>query len=261
MRAAAAARGRAAAAVEELELQPALGRLGGEPLLRDVQRPLARHEAGVLAGVRVAEHDQLAVAVRAQRVAVDGRVVERSPSCRARREVGERLEQRREPQLRAGAAREPQRGEHVGRRARTIEMTITGTARWPYASRASADRVEHAQQLARRALGAAVEPAAALADRLVEQPEPLVLVGVAVARQQRGDGLLHDRGGLAHVEATRRGSRTRRPATAAAAARRGRRGRSRRSRARARGRRAAPAGRRSRARARAGRACCRAGGR
>src|SRR4051794_41370798 len=67
---AAAARRGAAAAVEELERQPVLARLPGQALLRDVQGPLAREEPRVLARVRVAEHDRLAVAVAAQRVAV-----------------------------------------------------------------------------------------------------------------------------------------------------------------------------------------------
>ena len=238
---------------------PASARLGGEPLLRGVQRPLAGDEARVLARVRVAEHDQLAVAERAQRVAVDGRVVEHAHRLGRVAQVGERLEQRPEPQLRARAPRQPQRGEHVGR---PLDHRDDHHRHGALAVRLARerDRVEHAQQLAGGALGAAGEPAAALADRLLQQPPPLALVRVAVAGQQRRDRLLDHRGRLAHVE---RGDveaedvdlPQQPPDRAVGDVRR-----SRRCRARARGRRAAPAGRRSRARARAGRACCRAGG-
>ncbi len=200
MRAAAAARGRAAAAVEQLELQARVRGLRGEPLLRLVQRPLARDEARVLARVRVAEHDQLAVAVGAQRVAVHGRVVELGHRLGRAAQVGERLEQGREAQPGPGAAREPQRREHVGRRAGHRHDHHGHGARAVGAA-GQRDGVEHAQQLAADAVRPAPEPAAALGDRLLEQTAALVVVGVAVAGEQRRDGLLHHGGRLAHVEA------------------------------------------------------------
>src|SRR3954449_7055266 len=74
----AAGGGGPAAPVEELEREAVLAGLPGQALLGDVQRPLARQEAGVLARVRVAEHHRLAVAVSAQRVAVRRAGVERA---------------------------------------------------------------------------------------------------------------------------------------------------------------------------------------
>ena len=116
------------------------------------------------------------------------------------------------------------------------------------------DRVEHAQQLAGLALGAARQPAALLADRLLEQPpappRPRRGSRAAAGRPRRGRPTP-----TAARRASPRGTRTRRSATAAGGGCRARRARSRRPRARATGRRAAPADRRSRARARAGRAC------
>ena len=192
----------------------------------------------------------------AQGVAVDGRVVERAHRLRRVAQVGERLEQRRRAAAaRPRARREPQRGEHVRRpldhrdapsRARRACRTPRARAR-PCRARAAARRPGPR--------GGGSSPRRPWLIASSSSAQPLVLVRVAVAGQQRRDRLLHDRGRLAHVE---RGDveaehvdLPQQPPDRAVR----RRAPSRRCRARARGRRAAPAGRCSRARARADRAC------
>ena len=79
-------------------------------------------------------------------------------------------------------------------------MTITGTARLPYASRASATVSSTRSSSPAGPSGRRSRPR-----RPSRSPpraaEPLVLARVAVPRQQRGDRLLHDGGRLADVEA------------------------------------------------------------
>jgi len=166
--------------VEQLEQEPGFDGLSGEALLSDVQRPLARDEARVLARVGVAEHDQLAVGVGAQRVAVDRGLVQRRHRRGRVIEVRQRLEERRESQGSTGAAGEPERGEHVGCALHRRDHHH-GHSALAVRLAGQSDGVEYAQQLARRSVGAASEAATLPGDRVLEQPEPLLLAGVAVA--------------------------------------------------------------------------------
>ena len=132
------------------------------------------------------------VAVAAQAVAVDGRVVQRRHRLRRLLEVGERLEQRREPQLRACAARRAR----APRARRTAPAPSTGPSpgrRACRSARARARRCRARAQLAGRAGRAPLQAAPLLGDRLVQQPQALRLARAGVAGQQeRRDGLLEE---------------------------------------------------------------------
>ena len=103
-----APRGRAAAAVEEAQLDPARIGVGQQPLLRGVQLPLAGQETTILGGVReLPEHDLLAPEQSGQLRGVQRVLVQRG-HCRLRPvEILDRLEQRHERQHRQLSGADP----------------------------------------------------------------------------------------------------------------------------------------------------------
>ena len=116
-----ASRGRAAAAVEEPQLDSARVGVSQQPLLRRVKLPLAGEEPAVLRGVRVAEHDLLAVRARRQLRGVHRLLVQRGHRRLRPVEILDGLEQRHKRQRRQlpdadpGPAHQHERGQNVGR--------------------------------------------------------------------------------------------------------------------------------------------------
>ena len=232
-----------------------LGRLRGEPLLRVVQRPLARAtKPGVLARVRVAEHHRLAVALRAQRVAV-GRAARTASAivAGAPLEVGERLEQRHEPQ-RASPARAARATARRARRTGARPSRSPSPARrcGRSASRASATVSSTRSSSPAAPSGRRLEPAAAAR----RSPRSSSALRARSSRVARSPGSSAATASLHDARADWRTSRLARWKPKTSTCHSSRRIAPRATwrgaeavAARARGRRAAPAGRRSRARA------------
>ena len=94
MRAAAAPGNRAAAAVEEAEVDIAIAAEPGELVLRAEETPVGDPVAAVLVAVGVPEHDLLEAAASLELSGVRGLVEERSHRRRGASEIVDRLEER-----------------------------------------------------------------------------------------------------------------------------------------------------------------------
>ena len=153
---AAAARDRAAAAVEELHRHAVGVGLRGQRELRDVERPGRREVAAVLGRVRVADHDLLAHAARAQLLAVGGRAVEALHRIARAAQRRHALEQRHEVDAAREAAvglapheprapRQHQQLEHVGVRLGVADHELAHRLGAPARLRLAhgGQRVEH----------------------------------------------------------------------------------------------------------------------
>ena len=104
-RATAAADG-AAATVEQPQPDSGLARRLDQVELGAVQRPVRGQVAAVLVGVRVAQHDLLAVAARGDNGTVERKVKCRFQDRRSSLEVVDGLEQRHDPDRRVGVLRD-----------------------------------------------------------------------------------------------------------------------------------------------------------
>ena len=164
---------------------PSSRRLGGEPLLRVVERPLARPRSPCPCRSPVADHDVCRLAcersvrdVRLARVELGhrrGRLLQRRA----------RLEQRHQRSDVARAALgQPVRREHVGRALGHRDHERRHGLR-PIGLRAQRHRVQHPQQLARLAARIVLDAAPAADQRLGQQRLAPRLVGVGEPGQQR----------------------------------------------------------------------------